>query len=178
MISYIMAALAGLAVIGADQYTKYIVSRTFILGEEGKTLIPGIIDLIFVKNDGGAWGMLGGSTWLLLSLTIVIMLVCVTLLLKYGAKDKFMFWSIVLILSGGLGNMIDRIFRGGYVVDFLHFTFWSDFPVFNVADCAIVTGGVMLVVYLGWGIIREYRKKKEIPAALSQNSGEDKNENN
>ena len=167
MISYVLAALTCLAVLGADQLTKHIVATHFVLGEEGKSLIPGLIDLIFVKNDGGAWGMLGGSTWLLLSLTIVIMMICITLLLKYGAKDKVIFWSISLILAGGLGNMIDRIFRGGFVVDFLHFTFWKSFPVFNVADCAIVTGGVLLVVYLGWGILKEYRKRKETPLSAS-----------
>ena len=171
MISYVLAALTCLAVMGADQFTKHIVVTRFVLGEEGKVLIPGLIDLIFVKNDGGAWGMLGGSTWLLLSLTIVIMMVCVTLLLKYGVRDKVIFWSISLILAGGLGNMIDRIFRDGFVVDFLHFTFWKSFPVFNVADCAIVTGGAMLVVYLGWGVFKEYRKSKRTALFASAQDG-------
>lgn len=161
MITYILAVLCGALVMVFDQYTKHLIAANYVLGGKGKVLIPGLIDIIYVRNDGGAWGMLGGSTWLLLSLTVVIMLVCVALLLKYGAKNKFMFWAILLIISGGLGNMIDRIFRGGYVVDFLHFTFWDSFPVFNVADCAIVIGGTMLVLYLIGGIFKEYRDKKK-----------------
>lgn len=161
MITYILAVLCGALVMVFDQYTKHIIAANYVLGGKGKVLIPGLIDIIYVRNDGGAWGMLGGSTWLLLSLTVVIMLVCIALLLKYGAKNKFMFWAILLIISGGLGNMIDRIFRGGYVVDFLHFTFWDSFPVFNVADCAIVIGGAMLVLYLISGIFKEYRNKKK-----------------
>lgn len=161
MIAYILAVLCGALVMVFDQYTKHLIAANYVLGGKGKVLIPGLIDIIYVRNDGGAWGMLGGSTWLLLSLTVVIMLVCIALLLKYGAKNKFMFWAILLIISGGLGNMIDRIFRGGYVVDFLHFTFWDSFPVFNVADCAIVIGGTMLVLYLISGIFKEYRNKKK-----------------
>lgn len=161
MITYVLAVLCGALVMVFDQYTKHIIAANYVLGGKGKVLIPGLIDIIYVRNDGGAWGMLGGSTWLLLSLTVVIMLVCIALLLKYGAKNKFMFWAILLIISGGLGNMIDRIFRGGYVVDFLHFTFWDSFPVFNVADCAIVIGGIMLVLYLISGIFKEYRNKKK-----------------
>ncbi len=161
MITYVLAVLCGALVMVFDQYTKHLIAANYVLGGKGKVLIPGLIDIIYVRNDGGAWGMLGGSTWLLLSLTVVIMLVCIALLLKYGAKNKFMFWAILLIISGGLGNMIDRIFRGGYVVDFLHFTFWDSFPVFNVADCAIVIGGAMLVLYLISGIFKEYRNKKK-----------------
>ena len=161
MIAYVLAVLCGALVMVFDQYTKHLIAANYVLGGKGKVLIPGLIDIIYVRNDGGAWGMLGGSTWLLLSLTVVIMLVCIALLLKYGAKNKFMFWAILLIISGGLGNMIDRIFRGGYVVDFLHFTFWDSFPVFNVADCAIVIGGIMLVLYLISGIFKEYRNKKK-----------------
>lgn len=174
MISYILAALCGALIIAADQYTKYYIASNYILGVDGKALIPKVIDIIYVKNDGGAWGMLGGSTWLLLSLTIVIMLICVTLLLKYGTKNKFMFWSIVFIIAGGLGNMIDRIFRGGYVVDFLHFTFFDSFPVFNLADCAIVLGGAMLVLYLIMSMINESKADK----GVKKEAAEEENANN
>lgn len=161
MISYILAIAVGLLVLGADQYTKYLIASSVTLGGEGKVLIPKLIDIIYVKNDGGAWGMLSGYTWLLVSLTLVIMLVCVALLLKYGLKNKLMFWAIALVLFGGVGNMLDRIFRGGYVVDFLHFTFWKSFPVFNVADCAIVVGAALLVIYFVDGMFKESRQKRE-----------------
>ena len=145
MVSYILAAITGIIILGVDQYTKVFIANNFEMAKSYEFL-PGIIDITYIHNNGGAWGMLGGYTWLLLSLTMVIMLVCIALLLKYGTKDKLMFWAIILVLSGGIGNMIDRAFRGGNVIDFLHFEFWPTFPVFNVADCAIVIGAGLLLL--------------------------------
>ena len=121
--------------------------------------------------------MLGGYTWLLLSVTIVVMLVCLALLLNYGVKDKLMFWAIILVLSGGVGNMIDRIFRGGNVIDFLHFEFWPTFPVFNIADCAVVVGACLLIFYFLKGLVDEQKQKRiSIQQAASENEQSQKNE--
>lgn len=158
MITYILALLFGLAVIGADQYTKYLISADYTLAES-HTLIPKIIDITYVRNTGAAWGMLSDRTWLLISITTVVMLICITLVLKYGTKNKMLFWAMIFVLSGGIGNMIDRIFRGGAVVDFLHFTFWTDFPVFNLADCSIVLGASLLVIYFLIDLYRDEKKK-------------------
>lgn len=159
MITYILAAITGVIILLADQFTKVYVQNHFEMARSYEFL-PGLIDITYIHNDGGAWGMLGGYTWLLLSVTIVVMLVCIALLLKYGAKDKLMFWAIVLVLSGGIGNMIDRIFRDGKVIDFLHFEFWPTFPVFNIADCAIVVGAGLLMLYFFKGIIDEEKQKR------------------
>ncbi len=159
MITYILAAITGVLVLVADQFTKVYIQNNFEMAKSYEFL-PGLIDITYIHNDGGAWGMLGGYTWLLLSATIVVMLVCIALLLKYGADDKLMFWAIVLVLSGGVGNMIDRIFRDGNVIDFLHFEFWPTFPVFNVADCAIVVGAGLLILYFFKGIINEEKQKR------------------
>ena len=75
------------------------------------------------------------------------MIISIYALIKYGLKNKLLFWAITLVLFGGIGNMIDRIFRGGFVVDFLHFEFWPQFPVFNIADCSIVVGAGLLILY-------------------------------
>ena len=74
------------------------------------------------------------------------MLVCIALLLKYGTKDKLMFWAVILVLSGGIGNMIDRI-RYDYVVDFIYFVL-INFPMFNVADIYVSVSTVVLVILL------------------------------
>ena len=95
-------------------------------------------------------------------MTIVIMLICLALLFKWGAKNKLLFWAMSLVLFGGLGNMIDRIFRDGNVVDFLHFEFWPTFPVFNVADCAIVIGVALLVIYFIFDTIKNMKKKMTV----------------
>lgn len=116
--------------------------------------------------------MLSGYTWLLVSVTLIIMLVCIALLMRYGVKNKLIFWSLILVLSGGVGNMIDRIFRDGEVIDFLHFAFFKSFPVFNIADIAIVIGAGLLMFYFISGMIKDEKQKKldSIKAAVSDES--------
>ena len=127
MISYILAIVTGVVVLGVDQFTKYYIVSNYIPGE-GSKFIKGIIGIFYTTNKGGAWGILNGYTWTLLAITTILMVVCFTLLVKMGKRNKFVFWSISLILFGGLGNMIDRIFRNGEVVDFLQFEFYPEFP--------------------------------------------------
>ena len=103
------------------------------------------------------------------------MLACIALLLKWGLRDKITFWSAMLILSGGVGNMIDRIFRGGNVIDFLHFEFWPTFPVFNVADCAICVGAGLIILSLFKSIVDEQKKKPRI--AVTEQTEDNTNEN-
>lgn len=158
MISYILALVFGALVLVADQYTKFFIISNFELGQNTK-FINGIIDIVYIHNRGGAWGILEGHTWWLLAFTLVIMIVCAALMFKLGAKNKLIFWSISLILFGGIGNLIDRVFRDGNVIDFLHFEFFPQFPVFNVADCAIVVGVSLLMAYFIFDTIKEFREK-------------------
>lgn len=176
MVSYILAIFTAMVVFAADQYTKIFISNNFEMAKSYEFL-PGILDITYIQNDGAAWGMLGGYTWLLLSITMVVMLAVVALLLKWGLRDKTMFWSSMLILSGGLGNMIDRIFRGGNVIDFLHFEFWPTFPVFNVADCAIVVGAGLIMLSLFKSIIDEQKQKNRL-SVMEQQSEKDKDDGN
>lgn len=158
MVSYILAVLVGIIALGIDQYTKaYIVANCTLA--QTYEFFPPLLDITYIHNEGGAWGILSGYTWILLSLTVLIMLVCVALLLKFGVKDKLIFWSVSLVLSGGVGNMIDRISRG-VVVDFLHFTFFPQFPVFNIADCCIVIGAGLLMLYFILGMIKDAKNAK------------------
>lgn len=172
MLSYILAILCGLVVLGVDQLTKYFIISNYALGESSD-FINGFINIIYINNKGGAWGILDGHTWTLLAVTAILMIVCFTLLLKLGKRNKFVFWSISFILFGGLGNMIDRVFRDGNVIDFLHFEFLPEFPIFNVADCAVVLGAGMLLVYFIYDSIMESKQKKKSfeDALKSQNDG-------
>jgi signal peptidase II len=160
LISYILALLCGVIILGVDQYTKYYIVSNYALGESSE-FINGFIDIIYINNKGGAWGILNGYTWVLLAITALLMIVCFTLLLKLGRQNKLIFWSISFILFGGLGNMIDRIFRDGNVVDFLHFEFYPTFPIFNVADCAVVFGAFLLMAYYVYDIIKDFKQKKK-----------------
>lgn len=159
MISYILAIVCGVTVLAVDQLTKYYIVSNFQIGGTAHFL-NGFIDIIYINNKGGAWGILQGYTWALLSITAIVMVICFSLLLKLGKKNKILFWAITFVLFGGIGNMIDRIFRDGNVVDFLHFEFWPTFPIFNVADCAVVIGGGLLIFYFIYDSIKDSKAKK------------------
>ena len=171
MISYVLAFLCGALIILADRLTKYYISVNFVLGES-REFINGFINLTYIHNRGGAWGMLYGHTYILIPLTVVIMAVCVFLYIKYGNKSRLLLWAITLVLSGGIGNMIDRVFHGGNVVDFLHFEFFPSFPIFNVADCAIVVGAGLLILYFILDAIKE-EKQKRAENLSEQSDGKD-----
>ncbi len=171
MISYILAVLCGALLILVDQLTKYYISANFLLGES-REFINGFINLTYIHNRGGAWGLLYGHTLILVPITVVIMVLCIFLYVKYGKKNRLLLWAISLVLSGGIGNMIDRIFRGGNVVDFLHFEFFPSFPVFNVADCAVVVGAGLLILYFILDTIKEEKQKKTLKLS-EQSNGED-----
>lgn len=146
MLSLILAGVTAVLFLIADRVSKILVVGNMALGESAP-LVPKLFNLYYVHNSGGAWGILAGYTWVLLTITAVIMIVGVTVLICKGIKNKWLFWAVSLILSGGLGNMYDRIFNSGRVVDFIQFDFWQSFPIFNVADCAIVIGCAVLIIY-------------------------------
>ncbi len=167
--SFIIAAVVAVLFLAADQFTKYIVITNMELGQTVK-FINGILDFTYIHNDGGAWGMFGGYRAMLLGVTAVMMVVILVLLIINGKKSKLFFWSGCLIISGGLGNMIDRIFRDGKVVDFIHATF-IDFPIFNLADCAVVIGAGLLILYFIIDMIKESREKA-IAESIPENAKE------
>lgn len=160
MISYILGLVVGLGVIVLDQITKMIVASNMELGGKSVEFINGFIEFSYIHNEGGAWGLMSGKTWLLVSLTVIAMLICLALLLRHGAENKLMFWAVILILSGGIGNMIDRIFRGGKVIDFLNFEF-IDFPVFNIADIAVCVGTALLFLYFIIDTVKDIKTRKK-----------------
>lgn len=161
---YIIASILAVLVVVVDQLSKAYVSANIPLAgatDKAEPLIKGVIDITHVHNNGGAWGLLGGYTWLLLAITLLIMIVCIAMLIKNGFKSKLLFCSVCLILSGGIGNMIDRIFRKGIVVDFLQFDFWPSFPIFNIADICVCIGAGLLFVYFVVDIYKDRKAQKE-----------------
>ncbi len=157
MISYILAIISAVVFLVTDQITKYFVSTSFEL-YESREFLNGFIDLVYIHNRGGAWGIMQGKTLVLLIVTAIMLAVCIAVLIKMH-KNKLLFWAVSLVLSGGIGNMIDRIFRNGNVVDFLHFEFFPQFPIFNVADCAVVLGAGLLILYFIIDILKEKNGK-------------------
>ena len=112
---------------------------------ESAPLLPGFLELRYIQNTGGGWSILSDYTWLLSILTAFIMLVLLYLLLRRIVRHPLGRTACVLLLAGGCGNLIDRL-RLGYVVDMFNFQFIS-YPVFNVADIAVVIGMILAAVY-------------------------------
>ena len=131
--------------IGLDQALKYWTVTHLALGESAE-LIPGFLQLTRLHNYGAAWSSLSGKVVVLLVVTGVLMVAVAWLLIKKIVRHPLGVTAGLFLLGGGLGNMIDRV-RLGYVVDMLETTF-MDFPVFNVADCFITCGCVLLMGHL------------------------------
>lgn len=145
-----LLAVVATVILGADLLTK-LLAVAFI--EPGKPvwLLGDVVSLRMVRNPGAAFSMATGMTWLL---TLVAVGVVIGVI-KIGRTLRSPWWALGLglVLGGALGNLVDRFFRSpgvmqGHVVDFVSVGWW---PVFNVADSAIVCGAVLLVVLTLFG---------------------------
>ena len=159
MVSFILAGAVSLLLLLLDQISKGIVSANFALYQEFP-LVKGLLNFYYIHNTGGAWGVLSGYTGLLIFVTALIMVGCIFWLIFRARRSKLLFWAASLIISGGIGNMIDRIFRNGRVIDFLQFGFWTDFPIFNIADCGILIGCGLLLLYFIMDTVNDFKKRK------------------
>ena len=108
---------------------------------ESITLITGFLNLTYIKNDGGAFGILGGSQSVLLLGSTVAVVVVLWMLLS-GRPSTPTMLGCGLILGGAAGNLLDRL-SSGEVTDYVHFSFWY---IFNAADAAIVVGVGLLLL--------------------------------
>lgn len=146
--------IGGLALAGLDQLLK-IWATNYLLPLGSAPLIPGFIELRYVLNDGMAFSMLSGQRWLLITVTgIVLLVVAGMLLFRRMPRLERIVW--MLVLGGGLGNLIDRV-RTGVVVDYLNFQF-IDFPVFNFADICVCVGVGLLILSLVLDLMQERRQ--------------------
>lgn len=152
-----LLVIIGILLIVADQLVKlWAVSALEPVGSI--TVIENVFSLTYVENTGAAWGMMAGAKWYLILMPIIIIIAVLTFLIIKKLKDPILLWACMLVISGGIGNLIDRIFRG-FVVDYLHATF-IDFPVFNLADCCITIGAGLLILYVILSEIKEQKAKK------------------
>jgi signal peptidase II len=135
--------LYGIAVLvyTVDRVTKWIAHEK-LAGRPPIDLIPGVVRLRYTTNTGGAFGLFGGQAWLFFLATLVVCLVIAAGSTRLASSSSAV--GLGLILGGALGNLTDRLLRGsGGVIDFIDFRKW---PVFNVADSAIVIGAFVIVV--------------------------------
>lgn len=135
-----------LLIIG-DQLAKYA-ARTN-LTNRSVPIIPGYFELTYLENRGAAFGIFQSKRFILIGLTSVVILALIIYLIKKRPARPWMRASLILIIGGAIGNLIDRI-ANGYVVDYLHFYVRNVFnwPVFNFADICVVIGTILLAAEL------------------------------
>ena len=143
---FLFFALFAVGIVAADQITKLLVLAEIPLFGHVDA-VPGLFHLTYVQNTGAAFSSFEGMRWMFVVLFVIL---TVLIFVEYFKKpmpfttlERF---CIAAIYAGGLGNMIDRV-RLGYVVDMIE-TKFMEFPVFNVADCFICCGCVLLMVHL------------------------------
>jgi signal peptidase II len=134
------------ALIVLDQFSKYWISAELPTG--GRiTVIEDIFYITYTTNTGAAWGLFSEHTEYLAIFSIISTLVLVYILMLM--RRRFASLSLAMVIGGAIGNAIDRI-RVGSVIDFIDVNLfgYNDFPIFNVADCAITAGVSLLVIYV------------------------------
>ena len=152
--------------MAADQAVKYYVVTHLALYESAP-LLPGLVELYYIRNTGGGFSILSGHTWLLTLLTAAVMVVVAVLLVRRTFPHPLAMWTLTAILGGGLGNLIDRV-RLGYVVDMFNFQFMR-YPVFNVADILVVCGTIGFAAY--YLLLHDRVAKKETDHGTDQPDG-------
>ena len=141
-----------------DRLTKVWIDRS-LAGRPPITVIPGVLDLRFTTNSGGAFSLGQSAPWIFVGASILVSSAIVATAFRHTNAATSV--ALGLILGGALGNLTDRVLRGprftGNVIDFVDFHVW---PVFNLADSAIVVGAVLLAL-TSFGVDRDTAPSSE-----------------
>ncbi|MBR2342705.1 MAG: signal peptidase II [Clostridia bacterium] len=141
-----------------DQLTKLLAVK-YLAPVGSVPLWQDVLHLTYVENPGAAFGMLAGAPWVFNTISIIAT-VAISLYLYLGhAESPLYAVALSMIVSGGIGNLIDRLSLG-YVVDFIDFTL-IDFAVFNGADSFVCVGAGLLILALVLDIIKEWKAGKK-----------------
>lgn len=145
-INNIVSILSLFLILLIDRVSKSVISSRLSVGES-IPIIKNILHITFVKNTGAAFGLFKNSTYFFIAVSVIAVIMIGAVLIKAAKKgifsEKFLFhYSLILIMAGALGNLIDRISLR-YVIDFIDFRIW---PVFNIADSSITIGTALLIL--------------------------------
>lgn len=139
-----------------DQLIKFIITSTIASSGVTISLIPGVLELSYVENIGAAWGLIPTRIFLIgLDIMIIFAIIKLSTNKQYELEENVKL-GFSLILAGGIGNLLDRIFRG-YVIDYIDINNILNYPVFNFADICIVVGIILVFII----IIKNTIKKQE-----------------
>ena len=134
-----------LLLIILDQAVKGYVVKEIPLGGM-RRFIPKVVSLTYLKNSGAAFSMLENQQWFFTIITLIAMGAAFVYLYRHIIGSIWLLLGLTLIISGGIGNFIDRL-RQGFVVDMFHLDFMN-FAIFNVADIYLTIGVGLLLIYL------------------------------
>lgn len=159
-------------VLAVDLGTKALVVAKMTPGEP-ISIIGDVVRLTLIRNSGAAFSMATGMTWLLTLIAVAVVIGVI----RIGRTLRSLSWAIGLglVLGGALGNLVDRLFRSpgplqGHVIDFIAVTRW--WPVFNVADSAIVCGAILLVALTVFGFEPDGTRTRDHENAGDAEGGE------
>ena len=155
---YGILAVCSALLIALDQWAKSMAYNTL--------RIKGVFELLYSENRGAAFGILQGKQWFFFLVAAAVVIAVLVFVAKLPSGNRYLplYISMVLLLSGAVGNLIDRAVRG-FVVDFFYFSL-IDFPIFNVADCYVVCAAGLLILLIGF-----FYKEDEL-SFLSSKKGE------
>ena len=164
-------AIIALGVILIDQRSKILVTSAMYEGQV--SLIPRVLRFTYVENTGAAFGSLSDHRWVFMVLSTIGIL-AVAAYLYFYVKTKIGRLALALIIGGGIGNMIDRLFRG-FVVDFIDFcAFPRVWPwVFNIADAAVCIGAALFIFDLFRDLLKEIKEEREKKNKEQENGNDD-----
>lgn len=171
----VIAVIVSAALVGVDQFTKYLAFE--YLPEEGDyvTVIDGVLRFTHVENTGAVFGSFANHTAILTVFSLVLLAGAIFLLATNKSRSKLINICLLLMISGGIGNIIDRI-RLGFVVDFIEPTF-INFAVFNFADCLITVSAALLIGYLIYDFVKDAKKNKSAANVIEKDLNTTENDN-
>ena len=177
---YITFILVAIGLFLLDYFTKAWAYDN-LSSTEVVDFIPGLLSFVLVGNKGAAFGSFSGLSYVLVPLSAIASLALLFwLLFRFSHKELTLNIGVVLMFSGAVGNLVDRIGywaqSGRYVdgvIDFLKFTFWPSFPVCNIADYCLTIGIVVLVVGIILKYVKASRRDKQIEEVQSTTFSEE-----
>ncbi len=158
LICFSVQMISAAVLVLVDQWFKKL-AVGHLMGKEDIILIKNFLGLSYAENTGAAFSIFSESTIVLSIVTLIIVMAGIVYLFLGKLEGKLMNVCAVLVLAGGVGNLVDR-FAQGYVVDYIK-TLFIDFPVFNFADILVVVGCFMIMGRLIYDIIKEEKLKRE-----------------
>lgn len=152
---HIWCAFMIAVIVAVDQITKLLAEK--YLSDGAVPFIKGVVQFNYARNEGMAFSLFSGARWIFVAVTALVCAAALIYLFKDKCASLWAYWSIGVVVSGGLGNLIDRALYG-YVIDFIEPVF-INFAIFNIADCAVTLGAFSLIFYLFSDLFKKEKKK-------------------